>query len=72
MRWGQRTKRQRSNNPLNWRSSAWFKSETAEYFIPLFVHVTILYPRRVTTVAEIVRLVGAGVMKRLIGCLFRW
>jgi hypothetical protein len=33
-----RLKSPRSNKPVNWLSSAWFKSETARYFNPLFLH----------------------------------
>ena len=57
---------------VNSRSSVWFKSDTAQHFIPLLVQEKTLYPRRVITVGEVLRLVGSGVMNKLIGCLFRW
>src|SRR5439155_8300372 len=59
-------------NSVNSLSSAWFKSDTAQYFISLLVQEKTLYPRRVITVGEVLRLVGSGVMNKLIGCLFRW
>ena len=59
-------------NSVNSCSSAWFKSDTAQYFMPLFVQEETLYPRRVAVVGGVLRLVDAGVMNRLIGCLFRW
>ena len=45
-------------NSVNSRNSAWFKSETAD-FIALLVQEKTLYPRWVTTVGEVLRLVAA-------------
>ena len=39
---GKYLQNQRSNNPVNWRSSVWFKSETTQYCIPLFVQARML------------------------------
>ena len=64
-------KGQCSNHFTNSRSSAWFRSDTAQNFIPLFVQARMLYPRRFITVGEVFRLAAAGVINRLIGCLFR-
>jgi hypothetical protein len=60
----------RSTNAVNVRSSAWFRSDTAQYFISPRVQERTLYPGRVTMDGDASRLSGAGVMNRLTGICF--
>src|SRR4029450_2685451 len=60
MRWGQRTLHHRLSSSVNSCSSVWFKSEMAQYFIPLFVQARMLYPRRVVALGEAILLVVVG------------
>jgi hypothetical protein len=59
----------RPTNAVNLLNSAWFKSDTAQYFMSPRIQDKILYSPGVALDGDILRLLGAVLMNKLMGVL---